>query len=153
MANTATCKPFNVGTSLTRVTGGQSIVDKAQKHNIFVKVLSRCVWIVAFDQTSIKTSTSLSQVQLNAAIFNPLPANFNYCAFDGRTKLSILIWLCHASVCVWRFCVLERIGKLRQGWNLLNKVGNTSLWTEKGRIQGWNTWRQHGICSRGRASS
>ena len=40
VANTATREPFNVARTLTRVAGGQSVVDKAQKHNIFVKVLS-----------------------------------------------------------------------------------------------------------------
>ena len=40
VANIATCKPCNVARTLTRVAGGQSIVDKVQKHNIFVKVSS-----------------------------------------------------------------------------------------------------------------
>ena len=60
VANITTCKPCNVVTTLTRVASGQSIVDKAQKHNIFVKVSSRCVWIVALDQTPIKASTLLA---------------------------------------------------------------------------------------------
>ena len=59
-------------TCLTKVVGGQSIVDKTQKHSSFVKVLSRCIWIVVLAETSIKMSTLLShQVRLNAAIFNP----------------------------------------------------------------------------------
>ena len=40
VANTAMREPFNVARTLTRVAGGQSVVDKAQKHNIFAKVLS-----------------------------------------------------------------------------------------------------------------
>ena len=40
VANIATREPCNVTRTLTRVAGGQSIVDKAQKHNIFVKVSS-----------------------------------------------------------------------------------------------------------------
>ena len=38
VANITTCEPCNVSRTLPRVAGGQSIVDKAQKHNIFVKV-------------------------------------------------------------------------------------------------------------------
>ena len=72
VANITRCEPCNVATTLTRAAGGQRVVDKAQKHNIFVKVSSLCVWIIALDQTSINASTSLShQVQLNTAIFNP----------------------------------------------------------------------------------
>ena len=72
VANIATCKPYNIATTLTRVAGGQSIVDKAQKHNIFVKILFRSIWIVAFNQTLIKASTSQShQVRLNTTILNP----------------------------------------------------------------------------------
>ena len=48
VANVATREPCNVVMTLTRVAGGQSVVDKAQKHNIFVKVLyplylDRCI--------------------------------------------------------------------------------------------------------------
>ena len=72
VANIATCEPCNVAMTLTRVAGGQIVVDKAQKHNIFVKLSSRCTWIVVLDQASSKMSTSLSrQVQLNVAILNP----------------------------------------------------------------------------------
>ena len=72
VANIATCKPYNIATTLTRVAGGQSFVYKAQKHNIFVKILFRSIWIVAFDQTLIKASTSQShQVRLNTTILNP----------------------------------------------------------------------------------
>ena len=38
-ANTATCEPCDVATTLTRVVGGQSVVDKAQKHSIFSKLI------------------------------------------------------------------------------------------------------------------
>ena len=34
-ANTATCEPRDVATTVTRVAAGQSVVDKAQKHSIF----------------------------------------------------------------------------------------------------------------------
>ena len=40
VANIATRKHCNVARTPTRVAGGQSVVDKAQKHNIFVKVSS-----------------------------------------------------------------------------------------------------------------
>ena len=48
------------------------------------------------------------------------------------TKKSILIWLHLKRQWSQRFRVLERMGKLRQGWNLLNKVENASLWTKEG---------------------
>lgn len=50
VANITTCEPCNVVMTVTRVADGQSVVDKAQKHNICVKVSSHCVWIVAFDE-------------------------------------------------------------------------------------------------------
>ena len=40
MANIATREPCTLAQTLTGVAGGQSAVDKAQKHNIFVKVSS-----------------------------------------------------------------------------------------------------------------
>ena len=40
VANIATHEPCIVATTLIRVAGGQSIVNKVQKHNIFVKVSS-----------------------------------------------------------------------------------------------------------------
>ncbi len=48
VANITVCEPSNVMTTLTRVAGEQIVVDKAQKHNIFVKIsfllrLDRCV--------------------------------------------------------------------------------------------------------------
>ena len=39
MANTATCEPCDVATTVTKVAGGQSIVDKAQKHSIFQDII------------------------------------------------------------------------------------------------------------------
>ena len=59
VTNIATCEPCNFRTTLPRVTGRQSVVDKAQKH-MFVKVSSCCIWIVVLDQSLIKASTSLS---------------------------------------------------------------------------------------------
>ena len=68
----ALIEPCNVATTLTRVAGEQSVMNKAQKPNIFVKVPSHYVYIVACDQTLFKASTSLShQVRLNATILNP----------------------------------------------------------------------------------
>ena len=40
MANIAMREPCTLVRTLTGVAGGQSVVDKAQKHNIFVKVSS-----------------------------------------------------------------------------------------------------------------
>ena len=40
MANIAMREPCTLVKTLTEVAGGQSVVDKAQKHNIFVKVSS-----------------------------------------------------------------------------------------------------------------
>ena len=40
VANIATHEPCTVTRTLASVAGGQSIVNKAQKHDIFVKVLS-----------------------------------------------------------------------------------------------------------------
>ena len=40
VANTTMREPCNVARTLTRVAGGQSVADRVQKHNIFVKVSS-----------------------------------------------------------------------------------------------------------------
>ena len=40
VANIAMRESLNVAMALTRVAGGQSVVDKAQQHNILVKVSS-----------------------------------------------------------------------------------------------------------------
>ena len=67
------------------------------------------------------------------ACFNPLPANSLYCAIDRNDKIinSILTGT-RERLCAQRFLVLERIRKLPQGGNRMNKVGNASLRTEKG---------------------
>ena len=67
VANIATHEPCNVATTY-KGAGVQSVVDKAQKHNIFVKVsfplhLDHCV-----GPNVTKSSTSQShQIRLNAA--------------------------------------------------------------------------------------
>ena len=66
-------------------------------------------------------------------VFNPLPTNFYYCAIDRNDEIinSNLTGTCER-LCAQRFLVLERIRKLPQGRNRMNKVGNASLRTEKG---------------------
>ena len=54
VANITTCEPSNVTTTFTRVAGWQSIVDKAQKHNIFVKVPSCCVGSLRLTKRRLK---------------------------------------------------------------------------------------------------
>ena len=69
----------------------------------------------------------------NTIFLNPLPANFNYHSLDDYDKIinSKLIMPCEW-LCLQHFWVLWRFGRLRHGWNLLNKVGNASVQTEKG---------------------
>ena len=66
-------------------------------------------------------------------LVNPLPANFHYCAIDRNDEIinSNLTGICER-LCAQRFLVLERIRKLPQWGNRMNKVGNASLRTEKG---------------------
>ena len=72
-------------------------------------------------------------IPLSHGCVNPLPANFHYCAIDRNDKMinSNLTGI-REQLCAQRFLVLERIRKLPQGGNRMNKVGNASLQTEKG---------------------
>ena len=71
VANIAMCEPCNVITTLTRVAGGQSIVGKAQNHNVFVQVLFLLHLACCVGPNVDKLSTSLShQVRVNVTIFN-----------------------------------------------------------------------------------
>ena len=64
---------------------------------------------------------------------NPLPANFHYCTIDGSDEIiNSNLTGTRKRLCAQHFLVLERIRKLPQGGNRINKVGNASLRTEKG---------------------
>ena len=56
--------------------------------------------------------------------FNPLPANFYYCAIDRNGEIihSNLTGT-RKRLCAQRFLVLERIRKLLQGGNRMKRLG------------------------------
>jgi len=76
--------------------------------------------------THTEINTCLKQVNL-------LPVNFKFCTIDASDEIinSNLTGPCKR-LCVQCFLMLERIRKLQQWCNLLKKVWNISLWTEKG---------------------